>query len=83
LRANGIELEQYEFREKIAEKFPELAQATIKSMKNFCLGWNGEHRISFSKIADDEFHLAVTGPMSVFDGFCFGLSTFFICPNEI
>jgi hypothetical protein len=81
-RANGISLEQYDFREKIVEKFPDVALKAIKSTKNFILGWNQEHRISFAKMAKDEFHLAVTGPMCVFDGFCLALSTFFICAYE-
>jgi hypothetical protein len=70
-------LVQMDFRENIAKKFPGLEQTTPVSEGNFFLGnADGAHRFSFAKIDNDEYHFAVSGGLSVFQGFCIAATTF-------
>lgn len=63
--------------------FPEMYEKIEKSSKNFVIQTeNGKLCFSFAKIFKDEFHLAISNPLSIFDGFLVALSTFHILKNE-
>jgi hypothetical protein len=71
-------LMQMDFRESIARKFPGKEQTAVVSEKNLFLGGaDGSHRFSLAKIDDDEYHFAVSGGLSVFQGFCIAATAFY------
>lgn len=63
--------------------FPDMYGKIDKSSKNFIVQ-TGEGNLcfSFAKMFKDEFHLAISNPLSILDGFIIALSTFHILKNE-
>lgn len=71
------------FNETFKTLFPDLSEKMQKSSKNFFIfSEKGRHCFSLAKIYKDEFHLAISNPLSIFDGFLIALSTFHILKNE-
>jgi hypothetical protein len=78
------ELQQLDFRENIGKIFPKMECDAEKSIKNFFLGTaDGAHQFSFAKIAEDEYQFAVSGGLSVFQGFAIAVSTFYKTRREV
>jgi hypothetical protein len=70
-------LVQMDFRQNFANKFPSIEQTAAISEKNFFLGdAEGSHRFSLARVEDDEYHFAVSGEISVFQGFCIAMTAF-------
>jgi hypothetical protein len=85
--ANGIakqEIRQLDFRDNIGKVFPKMELDAEKSIKNVFLGTaDSGHQFSFAKLAEDEYQFAVSGGLSVFQGFAIAISTFYKTRHEV
>jgi len=68
-----FKLDQKEFS-SIRKIYPDIK--IEPSEKNFYLEYEGKHCFSLSKQFDDEYHISIAHPLSLFTGFCLALSTF-------
>jgi hypothetical protein len=77
-------LAQLDFAPSFRETFPVQAANYRLSIRNFFLATaNGTgHQFSLGKMDEDEFHFAVSGPLSIFKGFCIALTALYNVARE-
>lgn len=80
---NEILIQADDFNESYRSYFPDLCDKIESSSKNFLItSEKGNLCFSLAKMYKDEFHLAISSPLSILDGFLIALSTFHILKNE-
>ena len=75
-------------QEDFKAAYPQLVGAENEpvpnSKRNFVLTDSGRLVFAFAEMSeDDEFQLKVAAPLSIFEGFCLALTTFFLISNEV
>ncbi|OHT01017.1 hypothetical protein TRFO_07685 [Tritrichomonas foetus] len=80
--SNLIIVQSSDFMAEFKNKFPDYADKVSDSEKNFYLKAGDNHVFSFGKIYEDEYHFAVSHPLTILHGFYIALSTFIKLKDE-
>ena len=78
-----VSLTQEDFKVMYPQLVGSESEPLAHSQRNFVLTDNGRLVFAFAEMSeDDDFQLKVAAPLSIFEGFCLALTTFFLVPNE-